>query len=273
MGKERGPFKVFLICLFTIVRMTICAQVQVTDSLKASDHSSSSQGTDWMPPSDAVKYEEAPLPPGDYPEADGDFYFLFERYDLALPFFERAVRLNPTAYNLFLLGVCYHNEEQHEAAVITLTRSIKAMSTKKPGFWVYADRPRKDGDEYFLVSIAIPMTYKQLDAWWYRADSKRMLGDYRGGIDDFTMVLSVDSVDHSALYYRAACKYSLENISGAYSDASRAISIFKDSGDYYYLRGACHIALGRKEQGCRDMSRSGELGTPQAYEVIRSVCN
>ena len=141
--------------------------------------------------------------------------------------YERAVRDNPTAYNLFLLGVCYHNVEKHEPAVQTLTRAISLLNAAKPSWWVYEGRPRECHGQYYSSPPTIPLTSKELDAWWYRADSKRMLQDYRGAIQDFTVVLKRDSLDHAAFYYRAASKYQLENTAGAYEDVRRAIALEK----------------------------------------------
>jgi len=41
----------------------------------------------------------------------------------------------------------------------------------------------------------------------------------------------------------------------------------------YYHRGISRIKLGRKDSGCLDLSKAGELGYFEAYESIKEFCN
>jgi tetratricopeptide (TPR) repeat protein len=213
------------------------------------------------------------LPSGDYPEATGDDYFTLGQYGMAAAAYERAVKINPSAYNYFLLGTCYYQMDKYQESIYILTKSINLMGNTKPNFWIIENRPTLLDGVYYSIPEMMPLQWKQIDAWNNRADAKRMLSDYRGSIQDFNVVIKNDSLNHYALYNRGVSKYELDDIVGAYEDARRAIAIKKNVCYYYYLRGTCHLYLERKEKGCLDMSKAGELGCSEAYEVIKEHCN
>ena len=52
----------------------------------------------------------------------------------------------------------------------------------------------------------------------------------------------------------------------------RAISLYPYMGDAYFNRGLVLIYLKDKEKGCIDLSRAGELGVGDAYNVISRYC-
>lgn len=54
-------------------------------------------------------------------------------------------------------------------------------------------------------------------------------------------------------------------------DMTIAISIKPDANSYY-CRGLSKIKTGDKENGCIDLSKSGELGNANAYEEIKKYC-
>lgn len=55
-------------------------------------------------------------------------------------------------------------------------------------------------------------------------------------------------------------------------DYSKAISLHPQMGDAYFNRGLVLIYLKDKEKGCIDLSRAGELGVGDAYNVISKYC-
>ena len=54
-------------------------------------------------------------------------------------------------------------------------------------------------------------------------------------------------------------------------DMNMAISIKPDANSYFY-RGLAKIKMGDAENGCKDLSKSGELGKTEAYSEIKSNC-
>ena len=50
-----------------------------------------------------------------------------------------------------------------------------------------------------------------------------------------------------------------------------AINI-KPNSNSYFLRGKSYIKLNQKENGCKDLSKAGELGQKDAYTEISKYC-
>ena len=54
---------------------------------------------------------------------------------------------------------------------------------------------------------------------------------------------------------------------------SKSIGINKEADNSYYFRGLSKIKIGQKEEGCKDLSKAGELGKSEAYKAISHNCN
>jgi len=59
---------------------------------------------------------------------------------------------------------------------------------------------------------------------------------------------------------------------GAILDYTKAIEIIPNFSEAYFCRGMTKIALNRKEDGCLDLRKAGELGDAVAYEYIKKYC-
>lgn len=96
--------------------------------------------------------------------------------------------------------------------------------------------------------------------------------DYTDAVED--MQESVRTAgDIPYAYYNLA---NLQCLSASYVEAignyTEAISLYPYLGDAYFNRGLVLIYLKDKEKGCIDLSRAGELGVGDAYNVIKKYC-
>lgn len=57
------------------------------------------------------------------------------------------------------------------------------------------------------------------------------------------------------------------------ADYTKAIEIDPNDAIAYNGRGLAKLVLGQLDDGCLDLSKAGELGLGQAYEVIKEKCN
>jgi tetratricopeptide (TPR) repeat protein len=72
------------------------------------------------------------------------------------------------------------------------------------------------------------------------------------------------------IYYNRANLHCLSgNMPEAYDDYTRAIELFPDFAEAYYNRGLVQIYLKDTRKGALDISKAGELGVEEAYEVLR----
>lgn len=135
-------------------------------------------------------------------------------------------------------------------------------------------------------------------------------GDVAEGMWEFREALRVDSLDAGVYYLRAEAKSGLGDHVGAIDDVLEALDL-DDSQTPFYVLGAtsaaligdrtwmlafsegglrasggacaeCHMYLGlamtdsssgrTRSEGCRHLSRAGELGQSEAYRHIRDLC-
>jgi tetratricopeptide (TPR) repeat protein len=72
------------------------------------------------------------------------------------------------------------------------------------------------------------------------------------------------------LYYNRANLHCLSGeMPEAYDDYTRAIELFPGFAEAYYNRGLVQIYLNDTRKGALDISKAGELGIDQSYEVLR----
>lgn len=113
----------------------------------------------------------------------------------------------------------------------------------------------------------------------YRGDCKENLGDHRGAINDYSVVIDLikDSNEKSLLSeiysLRGVSKVNLQNHNEGISDFSKAIELDLKNSKAYYNRGLSRIKLKQLNDGCLDLSKAGELGNREAYDAIRNLCN
>lgn len=65
--------------------------------------------------------------------------------------------------------------------------------------------------------------------------------------------------------------YNLDYYEQSINAMNEAINIKEDSNSYFF-RGLSNIKLNKKEVGCRDLSKAGELGKSEAYTEIKKYC-
>ena len=68
-------------------------------------------------------------------------------------------------------------------------------------------------------------------------------------------------------------KYSQSDYMGALADYSKAIELDSNYAWAYFNRGVTKLNLGLLDGGCLDLSKAGELGIMEAYDVIKEYCN
>jgi len=91
-------------------------------------------------------------------------------------------------------------------------------------------------------------------------------------MEDYNKAISLNPLYSDAYFMRAMAKSFLGDQRGAIQDCTNTIKLNPKYAESYFLRGSIRLAL-NDELGCLDLSKSGELGYNQAYQVIRDYCN
>ncbi|ESU19943.1 hypothetical protein FCR2A7T_13500 [Flavobacterium cauense R2A-7] len=137
------------------------------------------------------------------------------------------------------------------------------------------------------LAKAIQINKNNINAYKTRGILKMNLQDYRGAILDFDVVVKdhqktlksdvfgdvLKDLNAEAYAYRALCKLKLDDSQGAMQDAEEAIKYKPYEGIAYYVRGFYRLNSGNKNEGCMDLSKAGELGYQEAYQLIQKYCN
>jgi tetratricopeptide (TPR) repeat protein len=78
--------------------------------------------------------------------------------------------------------------------------------------------------------------------------------------------------DFAYIYYNRANLLALSGqLPDAYNDYTRAIELYPYFADAYYNRGVVQIYMKDTSKGLLDLSKAGELGIKEAYDVISSI--
>jgi tetratricopeptide (TPR) repeat protein len=117
-----------------------------------------------------------------------------------------------------------------------------------------------------------PMQYNKIGmAYNNKAYAYVKLQEYEKALPFIDKALELDKSDWHFWDTRGEIYLNLGQYDNAISDLDKAIEI-EQHYNSYYLRGLAQIKKGDKEDGCRDLSKSGELGNEDAYEAINENC-
>jgi tetratricopeptide (TPR) repeat protein len=91
-------------------------------------------------------------------------------------------------------------------------------------------------------------------------------------ISDLQKVIALDP-EMTFAHFNLGCIFSaIERYEDAERSFTKAIICKDDFTEAYYNRGLLRLLLGETREGCEDMSRAGELGMNDAYNVIKRYC-
>jgi hypothetical protein len=90
---------------------------------------------------------------------------------------------------------------------------------------------------------------------------------------------SIDIIDNRMYSYifRGWAKAMLEDKYGGIEDLNKAFELMKsvekkENADLYYYKGLIHTMRGEDFEGCKCLSKAGELGESKAYNAIQKFC-
>lgn len=119
-------------------------------------------------------------------------------------------------------------------------------------------------------------------AYFIRGKAKFLLDDKRGGVSDLEKSIKLNINKGEAYFWIASQKLRIneDDYQSAFSYINTAIIKLQQEGDKYYLgesyivRGMIKIvSLKKKNEGCLDLSKAGEIGSTRVYELISKFCN
>ncbi|MDR1225392.1 MAG: tetratricopeptide repeat protein [Prevotellaceae bacterium] len=95
---------------------------------------------------------------------------------------------------------------------------------------------------------------------------------YDDAIEDLNATIALDPTFCYAYYNRGNLKCNSNQMPEAIDDYVKAIELYPNFAEAYYNRGLVQIFMQDTEKGCLDISKSGELGIKEAYNIIKRYC-
>jgi len=99
------------------------------------------------------------------------------------------------------------------------------------------------------------------------------LPDFSEVIQDLTRVIELNPDMAFAWYNRGNIKNRMRDFEGALQDYTVAVGLEPDFAEAFYNRALTLIYLKNTKDACLDLSKAGELGVEEAYNVIKRYCN
>ena len=169
-------------------------------------------------------------------------------YQESNTFMDSAIAINPNNHEYYSVKAAnYYNLEDYKKSIFYSNKSI-SLNAKN--------------HIYFI-----------------RALSKSKLEDYRGAIEDYTKVVPIliqlkekNARIAEAFTNRAGCKIAINKTQEAIIDCNTALKYDKEFSRAYYAKGIAYISIDDIENGCKNLSKAGELGLEEAYELIKEYC-
>jgi tetratricopeptide (TPR) repeat protein len=232
------------------------------------------------------------------PEED---YLAFSKKQGELDNIKQLIKNRVYLYNLKLKEIKTNS--------INDNQTVSTISNYKLAMDNYNSKNYPEAIKY--CTIAINNTEKDYSSLYsYRAYSKSLLGDRIGAIEDYDIVIKNNYYSSFSkaivLNNKAYCLVVLKRYKEALPLVNEAIVLQKNygfiwdtrgelnyklglykecindmtnsinidpSGNSYLYRGLAKIMIKKKSEGCKDLSKSGELGKSEAYTQIKKYCN
>ena len=171
---------------------------------------------------------------------------------------------------LFELAISESLIKQYTNAVNTYSQAI-ALNPSNP--FLYLNRAATQAEMIDFIS-SIDNGYQRLSI---ESDPARRLQnagtrtyDYSEAISDLNKAIKLHS-GFAYAYYNRANLYALSGmLPEAADDYTKAIELNPFFAEAYYNRGLLQIYMKDTRKGCLDISKAGELGIAEAYEVLKS---
>ena len=171
---------------------------------------------------------------------------------------------------LFALAISETLVKQYTNAINTYTSAINASPTNP---FVYLNRATTQAEMIDFIS-SIDNAYQRISI---ESDPARQLHnrttrtyDYSEAIADLTKAIKLYSEFAYAYYNRANLHALSGNLPEAYDDYTKAIELNPNFAEAYYNRGLIQIYMKDTRKGCLDISKAGELGIEEAYDVLKT---
>lgn len=177
------------------------------------------------------------------------------------------------ADNYLIIGIYNAMMMNYNEAMTAFDRAIELRPDFQAALFNRANVRFELIEHQFAMAQSAPqITITPLQASGAVADQQPGLPDFAPVVDDFSRVIALDPRMSFAWYNRGNIKNRMRDFEGALADYTHALTLNPDFAEAYYNRALTLIYLRRTADACYDLSKAGELGVQEAYNVIKRYC-
>lgn len=121
------------------------------------------------------------------------------------------------------------------------------------------------------LSRAIENSDDFITALFARAYAYSRSGAKKSAMDDLDTIIALDPTMIYAWFNKGYLYYESSDFTSAISAYDHAISIDPEHGETYYNRGLAYMKLGNRQKAFSDLSKAGELGILQSYNILKRM--
>jgi tetratricopeptide (TPR) repeat protein len=104
-------------------------------------------------------------------------------------------------------------------------------------------------------------------------NTQEMISDYEDILNDYQVCIYINPDFPFAYYNKGYILCKLGRYQEAIRNFDKAIELQPDFAEAYFNRGLTKIYLDEMDGGANDLSKAGELGIQDAYNIIKRYCN
>jgi tetratricopeptide (TPR) repeat protein len=167
-------------------------------------------------------------------------------------------------------------KQEYVEALVNLNKAIELDPNYSSAYYFRGNIKDNFEDRHGAMkdyNMSIEKNPKFADAFFARGNVKMKLSDYYGAVDDYTAAIAINENYVEAYFNRGKAKQYLQAYQDAINDCSKIIQINPKNASAYSMRCILRIEFGDLKNGCLDLSKAGELGDLNAYELIKEKCN
>lgn len=216
-------------------------------------------------------------------QMNGKDRFIIQNTDNLLMTDSLATKLLPTLESLPLLpenlipvferAILKFDMQNYSGALNDYNKLLQLRKNEALPYFNRANtRYELTASEVLRTSFSGPIVYLGNNKLQAQTTQKPAVKNYDDVIEDYKTCLLYDPSFYYAYFNIGNIKIETHDFNSAVGNYSKAISIEPKFAEAYYNRGLTFIYLKRQEEGCRDLSKAGELGIEKAYVVIKKYC-
>ena len=173
----------------------------------------------------------------------------------------KQIAAKPTAVLYFDRAINFALVKDFSAAIEDLNRALAL----NPDFMLAIFE--RANIRYKLLEMSANQTFETEDE--RKIAQKQYQYDYELVLRDYDKIISIAPDFSFAYFNRANALCSVRSFTDAVAEFSLAIAREKDFAEAYFNRGIANLYLSNEAAGLADLSKAGELGIVEAYNLIK----